>query len=119
MTARASAAARRSFSLGRVYKNGAHSSPKLLYLNIPGGVVFSILPGFLLSIKYVGFPAKPDPAILSFAFWTSLPVGLLLTDAVSHADALAAYLFSGKRCLSTDANCSARRPVLATDSSCR
>lgn len=29
------------------------------------------------------------------------------------------YFLGGKRFLSTDANCSARRPVLATDSSCR
>jgi hypothetical protein len=82
MTTRASAAGA-SRPLGRVYKNGARSNSKLLYLFIPGGVIFSLLPGFLLPVKYVGFQGKPDPPILTFAIWALLPIGLLLT-AIGH-----------------------------------
>ena len=34
-----------------------------------------------MPIKYVGFPAKADPPILSVAIWAMLPLGLLLTAA--------------------------------------
>ncbi|HEV2617266.1 MAG TPA: hypothetical protein VGU63_11740 [Candidatus Acidoferrales bacterium] len=83
MIAPLSARTKASVPLGRVYKNGARSNSKLLYVFIPGGITFSILPGFLLAIKYVGFPAKPDPPILTFIIWALLPAGLLLT-AVGH-----------------------------------
>jgi len=81
MTARPSAAGA-SRPLGRVYKNGAHSNSKLLYVFIPGGVIFSILPGLCLPISYVGHPDTPHPEINSVLFAT-LPIGLLLT-AVGH-----------------------------------
>ena len=55
----------------------------MLYIFVPGGVLFSLLPGFLLPIKYVGFPAKPDPPLLTFFIWMLLPIGLSLT-AVGH-----------------------------------
>ena len=82
MTTRASAAARSSASLGRVYKNGAHTNSKLLYLFIPGGVILSVLPGFCLPISYVGHPDAPHPLINSVLF-AMLPIGLLFT-AVGH-----------------------------------
>lgn len=65
---------------GRMYKNGARSNSKLLYLFVPGGVIFSVLPGFCLPISYVGHPSAPNPVInaVLFAF---LPVGLLFTAA--------------------------------------
>lgn len=66
MNARASAAGA-SRPLGRVYKNGAHSKSKLLYLFIPGGVILSVLPGFCLPISYVGHPDAPHPLINSFS----------------------------------------------------
>lgn len=74
---------RTSAPLGRIYKNGARSNSKLLYIFIPGGVIFSILPGFLFAIKYVRFPARPDPPTLTFTIWALFPLGLLLT-AVGH-----------------------------------
>ena len=68
--------------LGRIYNNGARSNSKLLYLFIPGGVIFSTVPGLCLPISYVGHPDAPHPAINSVLF-AMLPVGLLFT-AVGH-----------------------------------
>lgn len=74
--------ARSSASLGHVYKNGAHSNSKLLYLFIPGGVILSVLPGFCLPISYVGHPDAPHP-MLNSVLYAMLPIGLLFT-AVGH-----------------------------------
>lgn len=65
-------------SPGPVYKNGAHSKSKLLYLFVPGGIVFSVLPGFCLPISYVSHPDTPHPAI-NAALFVLLLVGLLFT----------------------------------------
>lgn len=81
MNARASAAGA-SRPLGRVYKNGAHSKSKLLYLFIPGGVILSVLPGFCLPISYVGHPDAPHP-LINFVLFAMLPLGLLFT-AIGH-----------------------------------
>ena len=68
--------------LGPVYKNGAHSNSKLLYLFIPGGIIFCYLPGFCLPISYVAHPDTPHPYI-NFVLFAMLPVGLLFS-AVGH-----------------------------------
>ena len=68
--------------LGRVYKNGAHSKSKLLYVFIPGGIVFCYLPGFCLPISYVAHPDTLHPYINCILF-ALLPVGLLFS-AVGH-----------------------------------
>lgn len=81
MATRASAAGA-SRPLGRVYKNGAHSNSKLLYLFIPSGVVFSILPGLCLPISYIGHPDTPHPVINSVLF-AMFPLGLIFT-AIGH-----------------------------------
>ena len=69
-------------SRGRVYKNGARSNSKLLYLFVPGGVIFSVLPGFCLPISYVGHPVTPHP-VINAVLYAFLPLGLLFT-AVGH-----------------------------------
>lgn len=74
--------ARSSASLGRIYKNGARSNSKFLYVLIPSGVVFSLLAGFCLPISYVGHPKTPHP-LLNSVFFAMFPIGLLFT-AVGH-----------------------------------
>jgi len=69
-------------SLGRIYKNGTRSNSKLLYLFIPGGVIFSFLPGLCLPISYVGHPDASHPAINAVLF-AMLPVGLTFS-AIGH-----------------------------------
>lgn len=81
MTARKSAA-KALPPLGRIYKNGARSDSKLLYLFVPGGYIFSVLPGFCLPISYVGHLDAPHP-VLNSVLDALLPLGLLFT-AVGH-----------------------------------
>lgn len=81
MAARLSATATSS-RFGPVYKNGARSNSRLLYIFVPGGVVFSVLPGFCLPISYIGHPETPHPAI-NAVLYALLPMGLLFT-AIGH-----------------------------------
>lgn len=71
-----------SLSRGHIYKNGAHSNSKLLYVFVPGGIVFSVLPGLCLPISYVGHPDVPHSAINAMLY-ALLPIGLLFT-AIGH-----------------------------------
>ena len=71
-----------SHPLGRVYKNGARSNSKLLYLFVPGGVIFTQLPGACLPISYVRHPDTPHPEINAVLF-AMLLIGLLFA-AIGH-----------------------------------